>query len=149
MEEFENCVKSNTNYAIKVHARHLLQVYEPQIIDLLLNSTNAYRVKIRRKNIIEQIASFYTAKINNIWMYSDDNIEVEDILIDIDRIKHAIEAINRFNKDLDNIKTTFDLDVFYEDLLPMPNNKHKKTPKPSNYKTLLDIIENQYKMLTL
>lgn len=145
MEEFENYTQNNTNYAIKVHARDLLRFYQPQTIDLILNTTKAYRVRIRRKNVVEQIASFYTAKINNIWSYSVDDIEVEDIIINTGRIKHEVGAIKSFNEALDNIKTTFDLDVFYEDLLPMPNNKHKKTPKPSNYGTLLATIEDQYK----
>jgi hypothetical protein len=144
MQEFENYARLNKNYAVKIHARHLFKFYQPCIIDELLNSTTVYRVKIKRKNIINQIASFYMAKLTNTWGYLDNNVLVNDVIIDISKIKSAIHIIKQFNKDLDEVNTNFDLELFYEDLSPQPDNCYKKTPRPSNYNIIIDAVTEHY-----
>lgn len=144
MQEFENYAQINNNYAVKIHARHLFKFYQPWVIDQLLNSPDAYRVRIRRKNIIDQIASFYVAKLTNTWSYAVDKTNSSDVPIDIIRIKNAVDIIARFNEDLNTINTTFDLDIFYEDLPPMVDNYYKKTPRPTNYELVISTVKEHY-----
>ncbi len=126
----------NKRCLIKIHMNHMTNIKN-------FNLDNTFKIKLYRKNIEEQIVSYYVARLSNQW---HDIIEKRfiDTSLDIDKnlfynsyceIKNGIEM-------LDNIKG--DLTLYYEDIPFILNTAKKKNTKPINYD---DIVKNLHKLL--
>jgi hypothetical protein len=133
------------DYILKVHA-HDLHKYPDSVIDMI-NKHDCFLVRIRRRNLEDQILSCYIAMKRNVWgFYSNQtgteqivNREAEEIEIS-QSIRWAISFINQSNKALDNFEATFDLDLFYEDL-SIKSNHLTRTPNPKNHSILKKLIK--------
>lgn len=135
------------NYILKVHA-HDLHKYPQTVIDMITNH-DCFLVRIRRRNVEDQILSCYIAMKRNVWgFYSNQtgteqiaNREAEEIEIEISQIiRWAISFIVQSNKALDNFEATFDLDLVYEDL-SIKSNHLTRTPNPKNHAILKKLIK--------
>lgn len=152
MTEFTNVFNSTDDYMIKVMGETIVKPnwevpQHPQyMIDKML-SNESYKIKLYRKNVIEQVASLYVASMRNHWEYYEDEISkfniLEDIEIDLFKVRRAIRIIKHNIEVIDNIKS--DVTVYYEDLTNFDNN-FKLTPKPRNYNSLLEVINTFYPM---
>ena len=121
---------------IKIHMSHLPYVKN-------YNLDNTFKIKLYRRNVEEQIISYYIARLSKRWHDIEEKRFV-DTSIDIDKnlfynsyceIKNCIEI-------LDNIKD--DLTLYYEDIPFILNTTKKKNTKPINYD---EIKENLHKLL--
>lgn len=140
--ELDNYINKNcTDYVLKFHAIDF-QYYEN--LDIF---NNAAIIACKRKNIINQIASYYVAHQKNKWFYKkwDVNLHEQNAieLIESDII-YAVNKIIKFNYALENFHLDFDAVFHYEDL---DNGEFYKitnfveTPKPKNYESLKNNIK--------
>jgi len=145
MKEFLDYALDNNNYSLKIQARHL-HFYDSRIAEVITKSKDAFRIRIRRKDLVHQTASFYVSKTLNKWFYyTHENTESYSMIIDEAKIKNCADIIKRFNNDVAHFPVEFDLDLYYEDLPIMPDNCYIKTPLPNNYDQIIDIIvKNNY-----
>jgi hypothetical protein len=143
MKVFDYHSSVSNNYLLKCHY-YRLKLYDQDMITRLLDS--GYKIRIRRRNIVNQIASLYVAvKRNKKFHYFDktynDISPVEIVESEIDR---QINFILEVNMELDNAPVDFDLDLWYEDL-EIPHNFTTQivTPKPCNYEEICNIIQKR------
>lgn len=136
------------NYILKTHAHDFLENYK-FILDSVKNNFY-YLIRIRRKNIIEQIASNHIAGIKNGWgyysKYTDKEkynlLKEESVELNIRQIKNNIKYIQDCNLATDNLDLNYNLDLFYEDI-DLTSNHMLVSPKPKNYEILKKIIEKE------
>lgn len=142
LENFNNYALNNNNYILKVHATNL-KFYDERVINYLTKSSDVYKIHIKRKNIVEQIASFYIARFcrSNKWHFTEDNYQSETVPIILENIIASINKINYFNNELESLNVQYDLKLIYEDLLPFTKIDTISTPKPLNYIDLIKLIE--------
>ena len=132
------------NYVVKTHLNNLHK-YPQHLVDFFTTDESVFRIRIRRRNFIEQVASLYISiKRNKKWHY---NIKIEPEfvpdIIDIDKnmLEQQIRYLYKCNQALSNSKLHFDLDLYYEDLPVIDNLNLYRTPKPTNYQVLLDTVK--------
>jgi hypothetical protein len=148
--QFQNYAQQTKNkHVIKVIASHLIN-YPKESIEYIFSSNN-FKIKLQRKNLKEQIASYYIAKVRNAWVYwqpSDKKLSQyekfyhdfsknEILTIDEDQIKMCIDDILKNNLIID--KLDVDLELCLEDFDYL-NTQTKKTPRPCNYNELISTI---------
>ena len=140
MEEFYHYFSQSKDLILKFHYMHLDR-YRTDITDYLLS--NAYKIRIRRRNFINQVASIYIAMARGKkWHFkkNDQLTLVDSIPIDLEIIKKYISYMASANDKLNSAPINFDLDLFYEDLPKMTDDDYYIVPKPSNYDEILDTI---------
>lgn len=141
MMKLITAIENKKNYILKIHAGDLWRY--PTIVQDIVNTHDCFLIRIRRKNLIEQLTSLYIADQRNIWHYdSKTNYNQISNDIDTDRINHLIKFLDRYNNKLDNYPVTFDLDLYYEDL-NFYNTYALKTPLPENYELISKKIEER------
>lgn len=143
MELFMNRFKSNSDDYILKLLGSSLNLYPSEVIAKIF-SNEVFRIKIARKNIIEQVASHYVAAKRDIWDYrlidnTYENFTANNIEINFEKVRYSIESIKYENNIISKIPA--DLTCFYEDFIQF-NSPTEKTPKPINYNELLDVIKN-------
>ena len=144
--------KQSSNYVIKVHGKdffHLELQYDS--FDL----SKYYLIRIRRRDFVSRILSYYTASLRGIWSYDINNMVYIDTPIDIDieKIRKIIRYLVATNYLIDNFEyhmnIKFASDIYYEDLIILPSimdgsGTHMvKTPKPTNYDEVKSIIQTE------
>lgn len=141
--------QSKNKHVLKVIVDHISD-YPDTLKDYIFSEQN-FKVKIMRKDVVEQIASYYIALTRNVWVYWGENrnnlsqfeksiteFQTTDcIMLDEEKINRCTMHILESNKMVDNIAT--DLELCYEDIIKF-NSKTKQTPRPANYQELVDII---------
>jgi LPS sulfotransferase NodH len=147
INEFRNYFNHSKDFILKCHFIHLDR-YGTDISDYLLRE--AYKIRIRRKDFVKQVASLYIAEErNNYWHFRNTeqlNL-VDTVLIDTAKIKQSISYLKYANYRLDCAPVNFDLDLYYEDLPIINDAGYYIVPKPSNYNELLDIIKKFVKVV--
>jgi hypothetical protein len=140
VEEFELFSKQSKDFIIKCHLINLLE-YDTSVSSYLLEES--FKIRIKRKNIVKQVASMYIAHKRNLkWHYSKEELGlVDSVHIDRLHIQNCIHYIANANKILDDAPYVFDMDLSYEDLPTIRCNNYCTTPKPKNYDELLDVIQ--------
>ena len=130
-------------FVLKVHAYDVVREY-PNTVKDLITSGDVFLVRIRRRNIVEQIASHYLASRRNTWQYhGNEQIGEESMVpIDMERLDRSIRYINHYNMTLDGYPASFDLDLCYEDLSFL-GRIYAKTPKPDDYHVLTDAVRDR------
>ena len=134
--EFLNFSKTRSDYILKFHPG--LDGYTNELF------INATLIRIRRKNLIEQISSWYVAQMRGFYSY--DNLDIlkldefanAPVMIDTTMIKKAVKAQQQYNNVLDNLNLNYDYDLYYEDLPNLTNSII--TPKPPNYKSIQELV---------
>ena len=135
-------------YVIKFHAYNYRFYKE---LDPKIKANDCYLIRLKRQNVIEQIASSYIAAVRNKGYYTiNDEIVDETIVIDRKKIKLAINAILKHNQERDNFDAKFDKEMILEDI-EFNDSFMIKTPKPSNYQELIEqinwnISQGQYQL---
>jgi LPS sulfotransferase NodH len=149
--EFLEYSKNSNNYILKFHAR--------DIFDYDLNLSDYYLMRIKRRNIVNQIASYYLAdKRNKFGGYIPNSKEYKlynQSIIDFDnqKIDSLIDSTLYFNKCLNKFhrlfNVTFDQDLWYEDihfdLNKIENKDYRvfKTAYSKNYDELKSLISKK------
>jgi hypothetical protein len=136
---FTNAKKNN--YILKLLGGSL-NLYPPDIIAKIF-SNEVFKIKISRRNVVEQIASHYIADYRGIWQYhnADGNykeLAINNIEIELGLLRRSITRVHWDNDIIDKISS--DLEFHYEDLLDIISPT-KKTPLPTNYDLLIDTIK--------
>jgi len=146
--EFLEFSRNNNNYIVKLMASSI-PLYPKYVIDKLVNRT-AYVFRLKRRNIIDQIASHYVARMRDVWCYQPTNKDSwtefltnpQDIVIDLEQIdksikmvKYDVELVNRYQSDQT---------LFYEDMDSL-SSPDIKTPRPTNYQDVLNAVVERYK----
>lgn len=143
MSLFTEYAMTSNDYLLKCHYFRL-ELYDKNVVNNFL--TYGYKIRIRRRNVVKQIASQYIAvKRNKTYHYFDkDDCNTGPIEIVESEIDSRSEVILDANSVLDNAPIDFDLDLWYEDLeIPENFSSQIVTPKPSNYLELCDIIQKR------
>lgn len=140
IKEFQDYIKNNHNYIVKIHAIHF-DKYEPSTIQNLTQDPDVYKIKISRKNIVNQIASYYLLKIRKITHYMSNDIFDEICPIDYETLNFSINWILNANKNLNDCNIIFDDELYYEDFSYL-NSKYIVTPKPKNYSEIIELIKH-------
>jgi LPS sulfotransferase NodH len=134
---FTNKILNNKNYLLKAH---LYNIHLYPNHNFLCYSDEIFRIRLRRKNFVEQAVSFYIAKKRNEkWSYkSEEEVnlsKLDHIPLDIELAGKSVDFLKKVNKILDDTDIKFDLDLFYEDLT-LDNSRYFPTPLPANYQEL-------------
>lgn len=141
LDKFLRYFKYSKYFILKTHYINLHR-YGTDVVDYLLDEP--YKIRIRRKDFIKQIASLHTAIVRNKGYHFRDKDQlnlVDTIPIDVEHIQTHIDYLKDANAMLDNAPINFDLDLYYEDLPEINDSGFYITPKPSNYDELLDTIK--------
>jgi hypothetical protein len=152
---FINHARSHKNYIIKTMAYDVfnsgviqgLQRLHPEIANDL--QYNGFKIRVRRKNLLDQLTSNYIARARDRWMYNRHTSDLqaikefseEIIPITDHHIKQNIEIIKVRNHSIDNIPVDIDLDLWYEDFDGIEDKNIFKTPQPANYHDIKKAIE--------
>ena len=146
--KFFEAIFTDDNYALKLHVQDLR--YYPGKLKSILAEHQCHLIRIRRRNLAEQIASYYIETIRNKWGYPKESekeyVDLNKNIISINRtkLKCAIASILAFNAHLNSIPYKIDEDHWYEDIV-FREKTFIKTPKPSNYDELLFMIDQLLK----
>jgi len=153
--EFLEYSKNSKDFILKIHAMDLHHYN--------INLKDFYLIRLRRREIVNQIASLYLAQIRNKFggynpdcldykQYTELAVRYDFKLLDriINRTLKSNGHLNRFDHDS---KVLLDLDLWYEDfnfdlnkvnfdVNDLLNRKYRvfKTPLPTNYDMLKKII---------
>ncbi len=131
------------DYILKVHAKDLLEQYPHKIIKRIKNK-EIYVIKLVRNNFVEQIASVYLAMLRKKFFYLRTDIQQNQfsniIPIDTNVIQKRINFLNEHIQSQNYFDPYIDKIIRYEDICGYENHKTFITPKPENYKQLLDVI---------
>jgi LPS sulfotransferase NodH len=111
-----------------------------------LLARDCYKIKLYRKNKVEQIASYYISAMRDKWWTIKDEYEKDYSLnIDIDVIQQSIKRITTVDYMLDSIDLKFDLVLSYEDLGIIKNTNTIRTKQPVNVEIIKNIIKKNLK----
>ncbi len=153
--EFQEYFTNHKTFILKLHY-YALQKYPKDIVEYICTSPDAFRIRLRRRNFVNQIASLYTAHTRNLplprenkkWHFVKgiDNVETttnETIEIKDQRIKDIISFLNKVNSEINDSQINFDLDLYYEDICnEITNTTVFVAPKPKNYAELIETINH-------
>lgn len=144
IDSFTEYTNTTSNYILKTHAKQLNKY--PATFTKKIFANEAFLIRVRRKNVIDQMVSNYIELCRNVWVYdsgSVDNYTNQHMDIDIDTVKIAIRAIENYNKSVDSLRINYDLDLYYEDLIKETETDSIITPKPTNHIEIYQAIEKQ------
>jgi LPS sulfotransferase NodH len=152
LESFLQFIEATNRYVVKLQSRNLLRFYPHKYIEQVCTQ-DAFRIKLQRKDVVAQIASFYIAQKRRNFYYdasTDWTLMAEytqDIEIDECNIDEQITSINKYNNhsfsQLEKMNIKFDEELYYEDLGSIEITNSAKTPLPHNYDELLNAIRNR------
>jgi hypothetical protein len=136
---------NNNNFILKFHVKELYK-YPKDILKMIENH-QCTLIRIRRRDIVSQIASFYIETKRDIWGYYKkynktkriDEFINSEIPINFTLIE-CIGTIIDINDTLDKLTFSFDNDIWYEDLI-FKDETFITTPKPKNYNLIKETIK--------
>lgn len=135
--------KSTNNYLLKAHLIDICK-YNTTELKEIFNDSSAFLIRLRRRNVLDQITSWYIELHRNIWaypFYKYNQVSISDTIPLVrETVISAIDYISRCNILLDTCDYKFDLDLFYEDL-NLTSNQLLITPKPSNHEEVSNFIK--------
>lgn len=136
VKELQSCINNNDKkFVLKIMVDQL--EYFPEY-KLILNS-NSTLIRLRRKNLIDNIVSYYIARKTNKWTPSTYQGLVN---LDYNLIDESISRIQENNNALDKLTYSFDYDLYYEDIIFQNSLQHKNF-SIANEKRLKEIIKNR------
>lgn len=108
-------------------------------------NSDCFKIKIKRKDTLKQIISYYIAMMSDTWVQLSENRDPYYIPMDYKVLENAVEIIRKNNNFLDTTETKFDLELHYEDLnLDTTGLSFYKTILPVNYEFIKEKIEIWY-----
>lgn len=150
MEDFNRAFDNTDKIIVKDHI-HTFKKHLPKNIEYLL-SDKTFKIRLRRRDFIEQIASRYIVWYRKEWHYNKDTVDSikYEVAINSEIILKIAMIFKDINTELDNVQIKFDLDLYYEDIIldyDLEISSLVPTPKPSNYQELLEIIRHEVKKI--
>jgi hypothetical protein len=141
LNSFLKYFSSSKNFIVKTHLTSI-HAYPTEISKFLTTSDTVFRIRIQRKELVKQIASYYIAILRSRYHFHTlKEIDYVDTLpIHNKLLEEFILDIARSNKILSESQIKFDLDLIYEELPIMDNLNFYVVPKPTNYQEILDAI---------
>jgi len=146
-DSFLSC--KNKDYILKIHANDLIK-YPTHILDMI-KDRSCFLIRMRRRNIQDQILSWCIARQTNGWgYYNPFGIEQnlldsnKTLIVSRDQIIKDVHIIKKSNNELDEINVKFDLDLFYEDL-NFKSTHMIKASKPNNHEKIREVIKELVK----
>ena len=142
MKKFLNhtMVEKKNDYILKLLGSSI-KTYPSEIIATMF-SDQVFRIKMSRRNTIEQMASYYVGYYRQKWeYYTEADLVNTNIEINLEKIKYAINRVEIEKNILSKISA--DVELYYEDFSEF-KSPSKKTPIPSNYPLLIDTIAQLY-----
>ena len=148
---FSETLLSGKNFIVKIHMRDLR--HYPDNFREILAEHRCYLIRLRRRDVVRQIASCYIEMNRRIWGYFKRSEEEysdlpnHPIAIEYNLLMGIINDILPSNESLNSISYEIDEDCWYEDMI-FESNEFIKTPKPTNYSEILSETEkliNEYK----
>lgn len=140
MTRLNDLFRTSKKFILKFHYFRI-HLYDKEIIDYMLY--NAYKIRIRRKDFVKQVTSFYIAQSRGDKWHFRNNIQLNDtIIIDTDKINDAIRFLKETNEKLDRCDIKFDEDIWYEDLPNVSMTSFRRTPEPINYNEIVETVKN-------
>lgn len=110
-----------------------------------INKKDCFIIKLRRRNVLEQIFSHYAATVTDRFIYYDhptqNNIQIP---VNIDQIKVSINTILEHNYFINTFRLRADLDLYYEDLGLLKNSKTFLGPEIDNKDEITNLIIEEY-----
>jgi len=109
-------------------------------------ASDCFKIKIQRKNTIDQIVSHYISTKTNTWVQRTKNTEPYSVeCIDYKILNWVANVIDINNKYLDTTDTNFDYSLFYEDLdISGEEIDFYKISKPTNFEEIYKEIQKWY-----
>jgi hypothetical protein len=144
-ESFYEYIKNTNNYVLKAHLLDIDNKYTVELKDLISHG-DAFLIRIRRRDIVAQVTSWYIEMHRHIFGYNINGayVNIDDwIPLVPDKADWATTFILRNNRILDRCSYNFDLDLYYEDL-KLSTDTYIKTPKPVNYEKIYDFIKYRF-----
>jgi hypothetical protein len=146
IKKFIDKIKTNDPDFIVKTLYYRMDWYSDDIKNFLLSSATS-KVRIRRRDVVSQTASFYISMYRN-WKfhYFDKNsLDIADTIPvkDDQNMDYVIKEILNANKKINECNLQFDLDLYYEDLPSLDETGHNKTPKPLNYDEIKFALEKK------
>ena len=106
-------IQKINNVVVKVIADQLDKAYLYQYI----TDMDSFKIKLLRRNKVDQIASCYIASKRDLWHQKKNHIvDDSEILINSDEVKKCITRILRVDNEIAKLCYNFDLELYYEDL---------------------------------
>ena len=143
MKKFLNhtMVEKKNDYILKLLGS-AINTYPSEIIATIF-SDQVFRIKMSRRNTIEQIASYYVGYYRQKWeYYTETDLTNTAIKIELNKVRYAMNRIEIEENILSKISA--DVELYYEDFFEF-KSPSKKTPVPSNYPLLIDTITQLYR----
>ena len=123
-------------FVLKLMPDHITAEYRPLVEQL---AKVAFLVRITRRSVVEQVASYYLASTSGIWHETARSPQRDyDIPLDAARLLAARDHILRTNRDLAALDHAYGLDLVHEDL--MLDSQFTVYRKPRNHQALLDAL---------
>jgi hypothetical protein len=136
-DNFINYKLQSDRYVVKFMPDQIDQF--PLYKDLL--DTSSYRIKISRKDKVQQIASHYIATVRNKWWTTEQEQDISYFVpISHELLDNSIKHILTVDTMLDSYKD-FDVELYYEDLNYLENIDRKPASKPQNLNFVLNLIK--------
>lgn len=141
IDTFIEYITTTDKYVVKFHPFDM-QDYPSWLIEKVYSNLT-YNVKIIRTDVSKQITSAYIAQMRNLYTYDSINTEqyTEDLEVNLNKLKHCIQRIQKNNMELDNLSVKFDSIIDYEKL-DYNTFVSTKTPQPSNYEVILKLVRS-------
>jgi len=122
-----------------------LYILKTMALDYSVPGTG-FNIRVRRKNLLDQITSGYIAKARNTWVYhksSTENLSYSTEILPVDNvlIKRLVHGTIRYNHAVDNLNISFDQDLWYEDFVGSTSDNFLPTIQPLNYKEIQEAIK--------
>jgi len=145
LKKFLDFTKTSNEYIVKFLGNSIKNY--PGGFQEKLFSGKFNTIKLRRENVVEQIASYYVAWIRDKWAYRADELDNYDptapIQIDKQIIDLAINHIRFENNIVKNFKA--DISLTYEQITEnIDAGIIVKTPIPANYDEVIDLVLKRY-----
>jgi hypothetical protein len=150
IENFTKIMQDDNRYIVKIHLHDLLSSTDGNkkiIQNIILNhikNNDCTLIRLRRKDVIDQITSFYIALVRNIWSAPatiDLSINMSSsVAIIPSQMAFAAHVILSCNESLNDFSDPIDMDVWYEDA-DLPTNILVPIPKPENYLQIYRMVE--------
>jgi hypothetical protein len=140
MEKFLDYIKSTDQYILKFHSFDIEKY--PNWLTEKIYKGETYNVKLKRNNLLLNIASSYIAQVRKLYHYYGSDISMYSKPIEIKSfiIEQCIVRIRKAIAELESLTIPFDNVITYEDHV-YDDIAGIKTPLPSNYAELLKAIE--------
>jgi LPS sulfotransferase NodH len=103
-----------------------------------------YRIKLSRRNELDQVLSFYIALMTNVWDETARTSPKYIVPINPERIQYSIDQVQLNNRMLAELDIEYDLELIYEDLGIVDNTEFVKVVPPVNYDRVRLAVESAY-----